>query len=51
MWPSLENVLGFGSSERVLFSQILFSGQVLLSSDLLLTLLQFDSVLLVLGGT
>lgn len=50
MWPSLENVLGLSSSEQVPFPQILFSGQVLHSSGLPLTLLQLDSVLLVLGG-
>lgn len=46
MWPILENC-----SEQVLFPQIVFSGQVLGSSGLPLTLLQLDSVLLVLGGT
>lgn len=51
MCPSLEKFLGLYSSEQVLFPQILFSGQVLLSSGFPLTLLQFDSVLLVLGGT
>lgn len=51
MCPSLEKFLGLYSSEQVLFPQILFSGQVLLSSGFPLTLLQFGSVLLVLRGT